>query len=355
MRILSVVGARPQFIKAAPVSRAIRERHTEILLHTGQHYDDAMSGAFFRELRLPEPDHNLGVGSGPHGVQTAKMLVGIETVLLGDRPDAVLVYGDTNSTIAGALAAVKLHIPVAHVEAGLRSFDRRMPEEHNRVLTDHASDLLFCPTETAVQNLAREGVTRGVHRTGDVMVDAFRFNVALAKESSVVERCGLRPEEYWLATVHRASNTDERENLQGILTAFRDSGEPILLALHPRTLKMIREHGLDGVLAGSRVKVVEPLSYLETLAALSSSKGVLTDSGGLQKEAYLAGKTCITLRENTEWVETVEDGWNVLVGASQDRILGAMRGFRPRGKRKEHWGDGHAAQRIVRLLEGLPK
>lgn len=321
MKIVTIVGARPQFIKCAPVSRALRAEHTEVLVHTGQHYDANMSDVFFTELAIPAPDYHLGIGSGPQGEQTGRMLAAIEKVLLREEPDMVLVYGDTNSTLAGALAAVKLHIPVAHVEAGLRSFDRSMPEEINRVVTDHVSDLLFCPTQTAVDNLAAEGITTGVHLTGDVMVDALLYNTGIAEESStVLEDLGLVGGEYSVATVHRASNTDTEENLRSIVEAFGEIDGPIVFPAHPRTVKYLKEYGLYDHLP-ENIRLTEPLAYLDMLHLMRHARMILTDSGGVQKEAYILKVPCVTLRENTEWVETLVDGWNVLVGADRERIV----------------------------------
>jgi UDP-N-acetylglucosamine 2-epimerase len=353
MKVVTIVGARPQFIKAAPVSRALRHRHEEVLLHTGQHYDHGMSQVFFDELDIPLPDVNLGVGSGSHGRQTAEMLIGIEEVLLRERPDWVLVYGDTNSTLAGALAAAKLHIPVAHVEAGLRSYNRHMPEEVNRVLTDHVSDLLFCPTQTAVDNLTAEGVLAGVHNVGDVMYDAVRYNTQVAaSRSHIVEELGVCPRAYLLATVHRPRNTDQPARLRAILEAFETLGEPIVLPAHPRTRKAIADQGQR---VPPNVRLVEPLGYLDMLRLETQARAILTDSGGVQKEAYFVGVPCITLREETEWVETVELGWNRLVGAEGDKIVAAVRGFGLPDERPPVFGDGHAAERLVAVLTGGDK
>jgi len=350
MKVLSIVGARPQFVKCAPVSRELRKVHEEVLVHTGQHYDYGLSEVFFRDLGIPAPDYHLDIGSGSHGVQTGRMLAAIEEVIGKEEPDIVLVYGDTNSTLAGALAAAKVHVPVAHVEAGLRSFDRRMPEEVNRVLTDHCSDMLFCPTATAVANLAAEGVTAGVHLTGDVMVDALRENLPLAKErSTALTDLGLSPKGYYLATVHRAGNTDDPGALRAIMEAFSRLDAPVVFPVHPRTRKKFAEYGIE---PAANVRVVEPLPYFDMLALLSGARAVLTDSGGVQKEAYILEVPCVTLRENTEWVETLEDGWNVLVGADAGRIVleadaagGARRGHSAR------FGDGHAAERIAAIIE----
>jgi UDP-N-acetylglucosamine 2-epimerase len=348
MKVLTVVGARPQFIKAAPVSRALRARHEEFLLHTGQHYDDAMSDLFFRQLSIPTPDRNLEVGSGLHGVQTGAMLAGIEAVTLELGPDWILVYGDTNSTLAGALAASKLHVPVAHVEAGLRSYDRRMPEEVNRVVADHLSALLLCPTDTAVSNLAREGITAGVLMVGDVMFDAYRQNLDRARQTSnVLSDLGLSPGEYQLLTVHRAENVDDPDHLQSILRGVAASGRPTVFPAHPRTQAAMNAAGIQ---VGSNAVVIDPVGYLEMLLLEDGAEAIVTDSGGVQKEAYFAGRPCITLRERTEWTETVTAGWNMLVGTDADAIAEAMRDFRPEGDRPDLFGDGHAAERVVDAL-----
>jgi UDP-N-acetylglucosamine 2-epimerase len=351
MQIVSIVGARPQFIKAAPLSRALRRNPAtrELLLHTGQHYDDAMSAVFFRELDLPAPDVNLGVGSGTHAAQTAAMLTGIEAVLLDARPDGVLVYGDTNSTLAGALAAAKLHIPVAHVEAGLRSYDRAMPEEINRVLADHLAALLFCPTATARANLAAEGVTAGVHVVGDVMYDALRHNLTLAAARPDPRMAlGLAGRSYLLATVHRAANTDDPTRLRAIVTALNALAEVVIFPVHPRTRAALR--ALDVPLA-PHVRVLDPLGPLDMLRLEQQARLILTDSGGVQKEAYWLAVPCITLREETEWTETVAQGWNCLAGADPARITAAVAGFAPQGAPPPLFGDGHTAEAITNILE----
>jgi UDP-N-acetylglucosamine 2-epimerase len=352
MKVVTIVGARPQFIKAAPVSRALRRVSQEVMVHTGQHYDQEMSAIFFDELQIPEPDHNLGVGSGSHGWQTGQMLIRIEEVLLVERPDWVLVYGDTNSTLAGALAAVKLHIPLAHVEAGLRSHNRQMPEEHNRVLTDHASDLLFCPTATAVSNLAREGIGDGVHLVGDVMYDAVLFNADLAaRRSGVLDRLGLESGGYALATVHRPRNTDNLDRLRSIMVALGEIQMPVVFPAHPRTRQRLADAGLHSTLSHSqRPKVIDPVGYLDMLVLQKNAGLILTDSGGVQKEAYFFAVPCLTLREETEWVETVDAGWNLLVGADRRAIAAAALNFRPAGIPPAQFGDGHAADRVVDLL-----
>jgi UDP-GlcNAc3NAcA epimerase len=353
MKIISIVGARPQFIKCAPVSRELRKEHEEILVHTGQHYDPEMSDIFFDELQIPRPDYNLGVGSGSHGKQMGEILVRVEDVLLKEKPGLVIVYGDTNSTLAGALAAAKIHIPVAHVEAGLRSFDRTMPEEINRVVTDHVSDLLLCPTKTAVKNLAAEGVTKGVHLTGDVMVDALEYNKGVAaKKSLVLKRFGLSRKSYLVVTIHRPANTDSRVNIEAILSALGDSDIPVLFPLHPRTKNVLKEYGFLDHLPSNLI-VIEPLGYLDMLQAMAGARKILTDSGGIQKEAYLLGVPCITLRENTEWVETVKDGWNMLVGGDKGMIMDAIRTFSPTKQRSMIFGKVGASGRIAALLGDL--
>ncbi|RJP50893.1 MAG: UDP-N-acetylglucosamine 2-epimerase (non-hydrolyzing) [Anaerolineaceae bacterium] len=328
MKVVTIVGARPQFIKAAPVSKALREAgHTEFLLHTGQHYDCGMSQVFFDELGLPVADVNLNVRSGNHGQQTGQMLIGIEEVLLAEKPDWVLVYGDTNSTLAGALAAVKLHIPLAHVEAGLRSFNREMPEEHNRVLTDYCADMLFCPTQTAVDNLSKAGITHGVHLVGDTMYDAvLQFGAIARQRSTILQELGLQPKGYLLATVHRQANTDNAQNLRNILAAFTEIEELIIFPVHPRTRQKIAELGLDNLQSKIRnPKFIEPVGYLDMLMLEQSARMILTDSGGIQKEAYWLGVQCVTLRGETEWVETIQSGWNMLVGADREKIKKSVR------------------------------
>jgi UDP-GlcNAc3NAcA epimerase len=358
MKVVSIVGARPQFIKAAPVSKALRAAgDTEILVHTGQHYDYGMSQVFFNELNIPEPDINLGVGSGPHGWQTGQMLVRIEEVLQVDKPDWALVYGDTNSTMAGALAAVKLRIPLAHVEAGLRSFNREMPEEHNRVLTDHCSDFLFCPTQAAMHNLAREGITHGVNLVGDTMYDAVLQFSELGKErSNILKEFGLRKKTYLLATLHRAYNVDLPENLAEILRAFIAINEPILFIVHPRTKEKMRTLGnsLQSQLASSKVHLADPVGYLDMLVLEQNARLILTDSGGMQKEAYFFGVPCITLRPETEWIETVEERWNVVVGSDSELIIEQARNLQPPSRsQRQLFGDGHASERIIQRLEAI--
>ena len=353
MKIVSVIGARPQFIKSAPLSRQIRKRHTEILVHTGQHYDPCLSEIFFRELDIPEPDVNLGIGSGSQGEQTGRMIIALESAIQRISPDLVIVYGDTNSTLAGAIAASKIPIPIAHVEAGLRSFDPGMPEEINRVLTDRVSTLLFCPTKTSVENLAREGIVSGVHLVGDVMADALRYNADLAeKGSDILGRLCLVPREYLVATIHRQSNTDIRGNLEGLVDAFGRVGETVIFPAHPRTLKYLKLYGLERSLP-ENIRLIPPLGYLDMIKLMANARKILTDSGGMQKEAYLLKVPCITLRENTEWVETVEDGWNVLVGTDADLIVRMVKEFTPVHAQKELFGGGNASRKIADILDRM--
>lgn len=349
MKIVSIVGARPQFIKAAALSRVLRQRHQEILVHTGQHYDYEMSGIFFDGLDLPAPDVNLEVGSSSHGAQTGAMLKGIEDVLLAERPDCLLIYGDTNSTLAGALAASKLGVPVAHVEAGLRSFNRRMPEEINRVVADHLSDVLFCPSPAAVRNLANEGITGKAHLVGDVMLDVLNWakQRLASKPSEILTQLGKTRQGYLLATVHRGENTDDLARLTSILNAFNALDEPIVFPVHPRAKKMINDAGCG---IKPHVLLIDPVGYLDMVALTSAARMVLTDSGGLQKEAYWLHVPCLTMRNETEWVETVDAGWNTLVGSDCDRIVEAARSFAPNGLHPVLYGDGFASPKCVALL-----
>jgi UDP-GlcNAc3NAcA epimerase len=311
-RILTVVGARPQFIKAAPVSAALAAAGlTEVIAHTGQHFDALMSDVFFDELDIPKPAHNLEVNSLGHGAMTGRMLEKLEAVMMTEKPDLVLIYGDTNSTVAGALAAAKLHIPVAHVEAGLRSFNRRMPEEINRVVADHVSDMLFCPTSTAVQNLANEGITHGVHMVGDVMYDTTLTAVARAKDRSLILTVlGLKAKSYAVATIHRAENTDDPQRFSQVIAWLEAAAADrvVILPTHPRTRKLLEAQGIT--LKG--VRLIEPLGYLDMAWLAHNAAAIFTDSGGLQKEAYFHRVPCVTLRDETEWVETIEAGWNRL-------------------------------------------
>ena len=352
MKVVTVVGARPQFIKCAPLSKRLREAAVQVLIHTGQHYDSNMSEVFFRDLEIPVPDYNLGVGSGTHGEQSGEMLKQIEKVLLEEKPDYALVFGDTNSTLAGALAAAKLCIPVAHVEAGLRSFNRRMPEEINRVVTDHLSSLLFCPTETSVNNLAREGIGDGVRLVGDIMYDALLLNSRLALErSKILEKLRLQSKSYFLATVHRAENTDDPGRIAAVVKAFRMISDSfaVVWPVHPRTMKVLESMDLER--NGRPFTILDPVSYLDMMCLEKEARGILTDSGGVQKEAYWLQVPCITLREESEWVETIQSGWNTLTGTDPDAIFAAAMKPPPSTACLNHlFGDGHSAAKIVQAL-----
>ncbi|APW99160.1 UDP-N-acetylglucosamine 2-epimerase (non-hydrolyzing) [Halobiforma lacisalsi AJ5] len=350
MRVCSIVGARPQFVKAAVVSRKLRDVGEEVLVHTGQHYDEEMSDVFFEELDIPEPDYNLGVQSDTHGRQTAKMIAALEPVLEEVSPDALLLYGDTNSTLAGAIVGAKRDVAVAHVEAGLRSDDREMPEEINRIMTDHASELCFAPSEAAVRNLAQEGISEGVYWTGDVMYDALLEARERSQEAStILENLGLENGEFVLATVHRQRNTDVRENLESIVSALADAPLPVVFPAHPRTVERLREYGLWERTTDA-LEVIEPQGYLDFVRLLDAAERIATDSGGVQKEAFFLETRCITLRSETEWVETVDAGWNRLVGSDADRIRDALATDWDPDSHPRPYGDGLASRRIVTLL-----
>jgi UDP-GlcNAc3NAcA epimerase len=358
VKILTIVGARPQFIKAAMVSRAIVEHNhrganpiiVEEIIHTGQHYDANMSDIFFQQMHIPEPAVNLGAGTGRHGEMTARMLSQIEQEIVTRNPDWGLVYGDTNSTLAGALAAAKLHVPVAHVEAGLRSFNKRMPEEINRILTDHVSSLLLCPTHAAVSNLGNEGITQGVHHVGDVMYDAaLIFGEIAGRKSAILRDLSLTPGKYHLATVHRAENTDDSSRLQNIIKAFNALEEPVVLPLHPRTKKILQSISSSLLTPRSSLRIIDPVSFLDMVQLEKHAKCILTDSGGVQKEAYFHGVPCVTLREETEWVETVNAGWNQVVGADTEKIIAAVRRARA-GVTITEYGQGNAAADVLRHI-----
>ncbi len=401
MKIVTIVGARPQFIKAAAVSRAIAAHNAavgqasrpvrpdpdvrqggepassalldrnrlqtgqtgrsvlpiqDVIVHTGQHYDDNMSQVFFNQLEIPAPRYNLGIGSLSHAAQTGAMLQAIEPVLIEEKPDWVLVHGDTNSTLAGALAARKLNLRVAHVEAGLRSFNRRMPEEINRVLADRVSDLLFCPTETAVKNLRAEGIDHGVEQVGDVMYDASLFSRGRARSASrILESLGVEPQNFVLATVHRAENTDDAARLAGICAGLAQiAGEvPVIFAVHPRTRKLLAQHQLQSQLGP--VRVIDPVPYFDMIRLEESARAICTDSGGVQKEAFFYAVPCITLRDETEWVETLAGGWNRLAGADPQAIARCFAAGKPAGTAGPDllYGKGDAASQIVGLLSAV--
>ena len=348
MKIVSVIGARPQFIKAAAVSRVLRTSSgiEEILVHTGQHYDENMSDIFFRQLDIPEPEFNLEVGSGSHAYQTGMMLKGIEDVLQKQKPDYTLVYGDTNSTLAGALAATKLHIPVAHVEAGLRSFNRLMPEEINRIVTDRISDILFAPTLTAITNLKNEGLEKNTVFSGDVMYDSVLFYREMIVSGGDKYMTKGLPVSYLLATIHRAENTDNPENLKKIFMAFSQIGTPIIFPVHPRTARLLKTE----ISIPANVIVIDPVGYLEMLWLTMHAEKVLTDSGGLQKEAYFLGRQCITMRTETEWVETLHDNWNIVTGPDPVKILEAVLSEKPHAHQRKDFGTGKSATVIAETL-----
>ncbi|MGE5616017.1 MAG: non-hydrolyzing UDP-N-acetylglucosamine 2-epimerase [Bacillota bacterium] len=361
MKLVTVVGARPQFIKAATLSRAIARRNasrprvpiTETIVHTGQHYDDNMSEVFFRELEIPSPAVNLGIGSGSHGAQTGRMIEKLEDVLVAEKPDALLLYGDTNSTLAGAIAAAKLGLPVAHVEAGLRSFNRRMAEEVNRVVCDHLAARLYCPTATAVENLRNEGITRGVENVGDVMYDGM-LHYRRRADVAALEAADVRPREYAFATVHRAENTDDPARLKAIVQSLAAAAARVgclVLALHPRTRRIIEERGIAFV---GPIRVIDPAPYLESIALMANAAAILTDSGGMQKEAFFLEVPCLTLREETEWVETVSCGANRLVGADAAKVVAALDELASGAWKPDFtarpYGNGKAADAIAESL-----
>jgi UDP-GlcNAc3NAcA epimerase len=347
-KILTIVGARPQFIKAAIVSKELLHRYEEVVLHTGQHYDENMSGIFFQELGTHKPDINLGIGSGSHSEQTAMMLMGIEKAINSIIPDLILVYGDTNSTLAGALAGVKCQIPVVHVESGLRSYNRAMPEEINRVITDHISSFLFCPSNNSVKNLSKEGIIRNVFMVGDVMYDSFlHFSKIDTKGTSIIDRLQLEPKKFSLLTLHRAENTDDLKRLVTILSSINRIKDKIIFPVHPRTSKMLEQ---TKWIPAPNVCMISPVGYLDMVDLEQHAECILTDSGGIQKEAYWAGVRCITLRRETEWIETVEQGWNVLADDNIEEIIELHKSFHPIKDRNPIYGDGNTAIKIVDVL-----
>lgn len=359
MKIVTVVGARPQFVKAAAVSRILRKSFTEILVHTGQHYDDNMSKIFFDELSIPQPDYNLGVGSGSHAKQTADMLIKIEEVLLKEKPDYMLTYGDTNSTLAGALAAGKINIPIIHIEAGLRSFNMLMPEEQNRILTDRLSKYKFCPTDTAVRNLKNEGMTDFVYNVGDVMCDAVKYyekEICKKDRGYYFDRMEFHynkciPKQWYLATIHRAETTDSIDKIENILNAFEEFDEKVIFPVHPRTIQMVKS--LQSKNNYKNIIFIKPVGYIDMLFLIKNAKKVVTDSGGLQKEAYILGVDCITVRDQTEWVETLIGNYNVLCEPEKNCIIQKVYNTEVcKDARKDYYGDGNAAKKIVNILRG---
>jgi len=355
IKIIAVVGARPNFIKIAPFASAIKNKKIFdfIIVHTGQHYDYEMSKFFFKELKIPVPDYNLNIGSAPHAIQTGKIMMGLEPIFIKEKPDIVVVFGDVNSTLAGALTAAKLNIKICHIESGLRSYDRRMPEEINRVLTDRISDFLFCPTKTAVNNLKKEGIIKGVYNTGDLMYDIFLENIKkIKKQPEMLKKMGISPKDYLLLTIHRSSNTDNPKKLKEIIEIIIKSKENIIFPCHPRTKSKIKDLDLSKF---NNIKIISPLGYLEMINLEKNAKKIITDSGGVQKEAYWLKAPCITLRDNTEWNETLKDKWNILVGFDKAKITKAISGFNPAGKQNRHFGSGNTAKKMVEILheEGL--
>jgi len=349
---LSVVGARPNFIKLAALHKPLARSFKHVIVHTGQHYDFEMSKIFFEHLKIPKPNCNLEVGSGPQGYQLGEMIKRVEGFLIRETLDLVIVYGDTNSTLAGALASVKLHIPVAHIEAGLRSYDMKMPEEVNRVLTDRVSQYLFSPTKTAVKNLNKEHVQGKINLSGDVMVDILKVSLKMAQErSKALDKLELERKKYILATIHRAENTDTKQRLESIVQALTGIKETVVFPAHPRTLKALQKFNLYNRIRASRnMKLTEPLGYLDFINLEKNANKIITDSGGVQKEAYLLGIPCITLRDRTEWIETVREGWNILVDVNVDAIVHAVRKFNPEKPRKQILGKGKASERIAEIL-----
>ncbi|MBI2541594.1 UDP-N-acetylglucosamine 2-epimerase (non-hydrolyzing) [Candidatus Woesearchaeota archaeon] len=354
MKILSVVGARPQFIKLAVLSHEIRKHFDEVIVHTGQHYDYEMSRIFFKNLDIPEPDYNMGVGSMERSLQIKTMTDSLDRIFIREKPDLAVVFGDTNSTLAGAKAALKSGIKIAHIESGMRSFDNTMPEEINRIETDRISDILFCSTKTAVGNLKNEQIKGKIYLAGDIMIDALKEGIKSGeKNSRILKDLNIKKGIYMVATVHRAGNSDDKKKLKNIIGAFVESGEKIIFPVHPRTAKAMQSCGIGRKFENTNVIAIRPLSYTDMLVLEKNAKKILTDSGGVQKEAYFFKVPCITLRDSTEWVETVNDGWNMLVGADKPKILDAMKKFNPKGKQRENYGGGSSVKNIINILKKI--
>lgn len=359
IKIVTILGVRPQFIKAAAISRAIKENFKdkiqEIIVHTGQHFDANMSESFFQQLNIPTPDYNLEISGGTHGDMTGRMLSSIEKILINEKPDWVLVYGDTNSTLAGALAASKLHIPIAHIEAGLRSFNKEMPEEINRVITDHLSKLLFSPTQTSISNLKNEGIKTGIHNVGDVMYDVSLFyQEKTSNKENLYKQFNVIPKGYALATCHRQENTDSPERLKNIVMALDEISKemPVIFPLHPRTKQILEKEGLTPFL--EKIRVSEPLPFLDMMALEQNARVIITDSGGVQKEAFFCNVPCVTMRDETEWTETIELGYNHLVGAVKDDIVKASLSAKiPSTKKSKPYGDGNSSKKILNIILNL--
>lgn len=350
-KLLIIVGARPNFIKAAPLFEEFKRYKNikPILVHTGQHYDYEMSQAFFDGLKIPKPNYSLGIGSNSHALQTAEAMKKLEPVFLKEKPRITILIGDVNSTLAGALVAVKMHIPIAHIEAGPRTFDKKMPEEINRLLTDHISDFLFCPTKTSVQNLKKEGITKGVFYVGNIMYEAFLNSAKIAaKKSKILERLKIEPKSYYLTTVHRAENTDDKKKLKNIADSFCEIGN-VIFPCHPRTEKYLRTYKFWKKL-NQKVKVIKPLKYLDMVWLEKNSKKILTDSGGVQNEAWWSGVPCVTLMESTGWPETIKSGWNILVGADKKKIIKAVKNFNPKNSQYKYFGNGRTAKKIIKII-----
>lgn len=355
MKVISVVGARPQFVKLAAISKHIRSFFEEVIIHTGQHYDYELSKSFFNELNIPEPDYNLGVGSASHGIQTGKMMIELETIFLDEKPNLVIVFGDTNSTLAGALVASKLNIKLAHVEAGMRNYDRRKAEEINRVITDHVSDYLFTPTKSAVENLLSEGITDDVYNVGDLHYDIILENIdSFDEKSNILKLNNIAKKKYVLLTIHKPKNTDNKKRLVGILNCILSTNEQFVFPVHPRTKKALMEYGLWYDLINSKIMTIEPLGFHDFMMLLKNATKVITDSGSVQKEAYMLKIPCITLRE-TEWVETVIDGWNIVVNDDKDKLVDSIQNFQPQEDQSFIFGSGQTGKQISEILFNLLK
>jgi len=360
MKIVTIIGTRPQFIKAAVVSRVLRQTHLEILINTGQHYDVNMSDIFFEEMLIPCPDYNLNVGSSSHAKQTAEMMVGIEEILLKEKPDYALVYGDTNSTLAGALAASKILVPIIHIEAGVRSFNMTMPEEQNRILTDRISKYLFCPTETAVNNLKNEGIIRGVYNVGDVMIDAvlyyskklddFQHKYFFERLNGIYKKVSIL-KKWYTTTIHRVENTDNLDKMKEILSALEEFDAPVIFPVHPRTAHIVEQ--LENLYGYKNILFVRPISYLDMLFFTKNAIKIITDSGGLQKEAYILDTPCITVRKQTEWIETLKEGANILANPQKDDIIHKAFNLRINCKKRDYYGKGNASQQIVNIINSV--
>jgi len=352
MKIASIIGTRPQFIKLAPLSKEVRKNHKEIIIHTGQHYDKKMSDLFFKELDIHQPDYNLEVGSGSHGQQTGEMIKRIEKVLIKENPDLVLVYGDTNSTLSGALAAAKLNITVAHIEAGLREFDKSIPEEINKIVSDHTSNILFCPSDLGMKNLAKEGITANVYNVGDITLDlAKRLSANTILEKSILKKYNLKKKDFYYMTMHREKNTGQKKRLSSIVSALENISKTVIFPIHPRTAKALKKYKLWGKINQIKsLKILPPIGYQESIMLIKNAEKTITDSGGVIKESYFLKTPAVIIDDTTEWVETVEDGWNVIAGADKDKIIRFVnRAVKPK-RHREVYGNGKSAQKIIRML-----